>query len=151
MSSVVQKRIVNNGLHVTNDHAVKPNPCLFLNTQSLSLSLRRHHHFAGRFLRRQAAVSDAVTAVEILISSVFQGAGIVLGCELSVVLLIWCCPIFVTAPRIAGGRKSGRVYRLGKVPSRLKPPSYDSGDVSIASGPIDMHEQVTLLNRELTQ
>ncbi|MED6188730.1 hypothetical protein PIB30_088706 [Stylosanthes scabra] len=38
-----------------------------------------------------------------------------------------------------------------KVPSRLKPPVYDSNDVFTTSGPIDMREQVTLLNRELGQ
>ncbi|MED6157777.1 hypothetical protein PIB30_026446 [Stylosanthes scabra] len=53
--------------------------------------------------------------------------------------------------RIAGGRKRGRVYERGKVLSGLKPPVYDSDDVSTASGPVDMWEQVTLLNRELTQ
>ncbi|MED6152735.1 hypothetical protein PIB30_094829 [Stylosanthes scabra] len=41
--------------------------------------------------------------------------------------------------------------RTCKVPSRLKPLVYDSDDVSTASGPIDMREQVTLLIRELTQ
>ncbi|MED6212289.1 hypothetical protein PIB30_081852 [Stylosanthes scabra] len=38
-----------------------------------------------------------------------------------------------------------------KVPSRLKPPVYDLDDVSTASRPVDMREQVTLLNRKLTQ
>ncbi|MED6202376.1 hypothetical protein PIB30_104695 [Stylosanthes scabra] len=52
---------------------------------------------------------------------------------------------------VAGGRKRGRVYGRGKVPSRLKPTIYDSDDLSTASGPVDMRDQVTLLNRELTQ
>ncbi|MED6115405.1 hypothetical protein PIB30_090199 [Stylosanthes scabra] len=52
---------------------------------------------------------------------------------------------------IAGDHKRGRVYGHGKVPSRLKPPVYDSDDFSVASGPVDMREQVTLLNREFTQ
>ncbi|MED6112908.1 hypothetical protein PIB30_066095 [Stylosanthes scabra] len=34
--------------------------------------------------------------------------------------------------RIAGGRKKGRVYGRGKVPSRLKPPVYDFDDFSTA-------------------
>ncbi|MED6184364.1 hypothetical protein PIB30_046763 [Stylosanthes scabra] len=52
---------------------------------------------------------------------------------------------------IVGGRKRGEVYGRGKVLSRLKSPAYDSDDVSTTSGPVDMREQVTLLNRELTQ
>ncbi|MED6223060.1 hypothetical protein PIB30_070355, partial [Stylosanthes scabra] len=51
---------------------------------------------------------------------------------------------------IAGGRKRGQVYGCGKVPSRLKPQVYDSDDFSTASGLVDMREQVTLFNRELT-
>ncbi|MED6185441.1 hypothetical protein PIB30_057102 [Stylosanthes scabra] len=47
--------------------------------------------------------------------------------------------------RIAGGRKRGRVYGRGKVPSRLKPPVYDSDDFSIASAPVDMREQIRRL------
>ncbi|MED6122483.1 hypothetical protein PIB30_040213 [Stylosanthes scabra] len=36
--------------------------------------------------------------------------------------------------RVTGGRKRGRVYGRGKVPSRLKPTVYDSDDLSTASG-----------------
>ncbi|MED6127464.1 hypothetical protein PIB30_088372 [Stylosanthes scabra] len=52
---------------------------------------------------------------------------------------------------VSGGRKRRRVYGRGKVPSRLKPPVYDFDDISTASGPVDMREQFTLLNHELTQ
>ncbi|MED6151344.1 hypothetical protein PIB30_081595 [Stylosanthes scabra] len=52
---------------------------------------------------------------------------------------------------VAGGHKRGQVYGRGKVPSHLMPLVYDSDDLSTASGPVDMREQVTLLNRELTQ
>ncbi|MED6149818.1 hypothetical protein PIB30_066268 [Stylosanthes scabra] len=59
--------------------------------------------------------------------------------------------IAVGCPEVAGSRKRGRVYGRDKVPSRLKPTAYDSDDLSTASGPVDMREEVTLLNRELTQ
>ncbi|MED6123655.1 hypothetical protein PIB30_050561 [Stylosanthes scabra] len=53
--------------------------------------------------------------------------------------------------RIVGGGKRGQVYGHGKVSSRLKPPVYDSEDIFTVSVPVDMQEQVTLLNHEPTQ
>ncbi|MED6143359.1 hypothetical protein PIB30_005631 [Stylosanthes scabra] len=52
--------------------------------------------------------------------------------------------------RIASDHKRGCIYGHDKVPSRLKLSVYDSEDVSTTSGPVDMREQVTLLNQELT-
>ncbi|MED6217867.1 hypothetical protein PIB30_021664 [Stylosanthes scabra] len=52
----------------------------------------------------------------------------------------------------AGGRKRGRIYGMGVVPSHKYPPLFsDPDDDDTASGPPDLREQVTLLNRELTQ
>ncbi|MED6149266.1 hypothetical protein PIB30_060746 [Stylosanthes scabra] len=55
-------------------------------------------------------------------------------------------------PRVAGGRKRGRVYGMGVVPSHKYPPLFsDPDDDDISSGPPDLREQVTLLNREISQ
>ncbi|MED6106985.1 hypothetical protein PIB30_009833 [Stylosanthes scabra] len=54
--------------------------------------------------------------------------------------------------RVAGGRKRGRVYGMGVVPSHKYPPLFsDPDDDDTASGPPDLREQVTLLNREISQ
>ncbi|MED6164860.1 hypothetical protein PIB30_094180 [Stylosanthes scabra] len=54
--------------------------------------------------------------------------------------------------RIAGGRKRGRIYGMGVVPSHKYPHLFaDPEDEDIASGPPDLREQVTLLNREIAQ
>ncbi|MED6143377.1 hypothetical protein PIB30_005649 [Stylosanthes scabra] len=46
----------------------------------------------------------------------------------------------------------GWVYGMGVVPSHKYPPLFsDPNDDDTASGPPDLREQVTLLNRELTQ
>ncbi|MED6221202.1 hypothetical protein PIB30_052218 [Stylosanthes scabra] len=54
---------------------------------------------------------------------------------------------------VAGGRKRGRVYGMGVVPSHIYPLLWSNpdDDDDTASGPPDLREQVTLLNRELTQ
>ncbi|MED6115352.1 hypothetical protein PIB30_089650, partial [Stylosanthes scabra] len=52
--------------------------------------------------------------------------------------------------RIAGGHKRGRIYGMGVVPSHKYPHLFaDPEDDDIASGPPDLREQVTLLNREI--
>ncbi|MED6152047.1 hypothetical protein PIB30_088207, partial [Stylosanthes scabra] len=54
--------------------------------------------------------------------------------------------------RVAGGRKRGRIYGMGVVPSHKYPPLFsDPDDDDTASGPPDLREQVTLLNREISQ
>ncbi|MED6163666.1 hypothetical protein PIB30_082192 [Stylosanthes scabra] len=54
--------------------------------------------------------------------------------------------------RIAGGRKRGRIYGMGVVPSHKYPHLFaDPEDNDTASGPPDLREQVTLLNREIAQ
>ncbi|MED6122697.1 hypothetical protein PIB30_042251 [Stylosanthes scabra] len=67
---------------------------------------------------------------------------------------IWC-PLIDEAEvwaRVAGGRKRGRVYGMGVVPSHKYPPHFsDPDDDDTASGPPDLREQVTLLNREISQ
>ncbi|MED6113315.1 hypothetical protein PIB30_069631, partial [Stylosanthes scabra] len=54
--------------------------------------------------------------------------------------------------RVGGSRKRGRVYGMGVVPSHKYPPLFsDPDDDDTASGPPDLREQVTLLNREISQ
>ncbi|MED6106067.1 hypothetical protein PIB30_001460 [Stylosanthes scabra] len=54
--------------------------------------------------------------------------------------------------RIAGGRKRGRIYGMGVVPShKYRHLFVDPDDDDTASGPPDFREQVTLLNREISQ
>ncbi|MED6202097.1 hypothetical protein PIB30_101892, partial [Stylosanthes scabra] len=54
--------------------------------------------------------------------------------------------------RVAGGRKRGKVYGMGVVPSHKYPPLFsDPNDDGTASGPPDLREQVTLLNKEISQ
>ncbi|MED6170017.1 hypothetical protein PIB30_026609 [Stylosanthes scabra] len=65
-----------------------------------------------------------------------------------------CPPIDKAAvwARVAGCRKRGRVYGMGVVPSHKYPQLFsDPDDDDTASGPPDLKEQVTLLNREITQ
>ncbi|MED6134571.1 hypothetical protein PIB30_038116 [Stylosanthes scabra] len=54
--------------------------------------------------------------------------------------------------QVAGGGKRGRVYGMGVVPSHKYPQLFsDPDDDDTASGPPDLREQVTLLNKEITQ
>ncbi|MED6196107.1 hypothetical protein PIB30_044167 [Stylosanthes scabra] len=54
--------------------------------------------------------------------------------------------------RFAGGRKRGRIYGMGVVPSHRYPPLFpDDEDADTASGPPDLRERVVLLNREISQ
>ncbi|MED6213075.1 hypothetical protein PIB30_089769 [Stylosanthes scabra] len=54
--------------------------------------------------------------------------------------------------RVAGGRKRGRIYGMCVIPSHKYPPLFsDPDDDDTASGPPDLREQVTLLNREISQ
>ncbi|MED6151800.1 hypothetical protein PIB30_085882, partial [Stylosanthes scabra] len=54
--------------------------------------------------------------------------------------------------QIAGGRKKGRIYGKGVVPAYYVPLIIgDVDDADTASDPSDVREQVTLLNRELSQ
>ncbi|MED6152991.1 hypothetical protein PIB30_097292, partial [Stylosanthes scabra] len=54
--------------------------------------------------------------------------------------------------RFAGGRKTGRIYGMGVVPSHQYPPLFpDDEDADTASGPPDLRERVVLLNREISQ
>ncbi|MED6194246.1 hypothetical protein PIB30_026632 [Stylosanthes scabra] len=54
--------------------------------------------------------------------------------------------------KYAGGRKKGRIYGKGVVPSHKYPPLFaDTDDDDTATGPPDVREQVVLLNRELSQ
>ncbi|MED6183307.1 hypothetical protein PIB30_036668 [Stylosanthes scabra] len=53
---------------------------------------------------------------------------------------------------IAGGRKRGRIYGKGVVPSHKYPALFcDPDDDDTATGPPDLRDHVVLLNRELTQ
>ncbi|MED6213106.1 hypothetical protein PIB30_090041 [Stylosanthes scabra] len=53
---------------------------------------------------------------------------------------------------VAGGHKRGRVYGMDVVPSHKYPPLFsDPDDDDTTSGPPDLREQVTLLNREISQ
>ncbi|MED6151151.1 hypothetical protein PIB30_079560 [Stylosanthes scabra] len=63
-------------------------------------------------------------------------------------------PIDEAAPwtRFAGGRKRGRIYGMGVVPSHQHPLLFpDDEDADTASGPPDLRERVVLLNREISQ
>ncbi|MED6190210.1 hypothetical protein PIB30_103678 [Stylosanthes scabra] len=54
--------------------------------------------------------------------------------------------------RFAGGRKRGRIYGMGVVPSHQHPLLFpDDEDADTASGPPDLRERVVLLNREISQ
>ncbi|MED6194500.1 hypothetical protein PIB30_029148 [Stylosanthes scabra] len=54
--------------------------------------------------------------------------------------------------RIAGGRKRGRIYGMDVVPSHKYPHLFvDPEDDDTTSGPPDLREQVTLLNKEIAQ
>ncbi|MED6226759.1 hypothetical protein PIB30_106845, partial [Stylosanthes scabra] len=54
--------------------------------------------------------------------------------------------------RFAGGRKRGRIYGMGVVPSHQHPPLFpDDEDADTASGPPDLRERVVLLNRKISQ
>ncbi|MED6196699.1 hypothetical protein PIB30_049833 [Stylosanthes scabra] len=54
--------------------------------------------------------------------------------------------------QFAGGRKKGRIYGKGVVPSHKYPPLFgDPDDDDTATGPPNLKEQVVLLNRELSQ
>ncbi|MED6180398.1 hypothetical protein PIB30_009747 [Stylosanthes scabra] len=54
--------------------------------------------------------------------------------------------------KYAGGRKKGRIYGKGVVPSHKYQPLFtDTDDDDTATGPPDVREQVVLLNRELSQ
>ncbi|MED6173179.1 hypothetical protein PIB30_056824 [Stylosanthes scabra] len=54
--------------------------------------------------------------------------------------------------RIAGGRKRGRIYGKGVVPSHKYPTLFGvPDDKDTATGPPDLREQVVLLNREVTE
>ncbi|MED6131235.1 hypothetical protein PIB30_007925 [Stylosanthes scabra] len=54
--------------------------------------------------------------------------------------------------RIAGGRKRGRIYGMGVVPSHNYAHLFsDPDDDDTASGPLDLKEQYTLFNREISQ
>ncbi|MED6153936.1 hypothetical protein PIB30_107008 [Stylosanthes scabra] len=53
--------------------------------------------------------------------------------------------------RFAGGRKRGRIYGMGVVPSHQHPPLFpDDEDADTASAP-DLRERVVMLNREISQ
>ncbi|MED6191056.1 hypothetical protein PIB30_112262, partial [Stylosanthes scabra] len=53
--------------------------------------------------------------------------------------------------RFAGGRKRGRIYGMGVVPSHQHPPLFpDDEDANTASAP-DLRERVVMLNREISQ
>ncbi|MED6215418.1 hypothetical protein PIB30_113466, partial [Stylosanthes scabra] len=53
--------------------------------------------------------------------------------------------------RFAGGRKRGRIYGMGVVPSHQHPPLFpDDEDADTASTP-DLRERVVMLNREISQ
>ncbi|MED6114989.1 hypothetical protein PIB30_085831, partial [Stylosanthes scabra] len=53
--------------------------------------------------------------------------------------------------RFAGGRKRGRIYAMGVVPSHQHPPLFpDDEDADTASAP-DLRERVVMLNREISQ
>ncbi|MED6214446.1 hypothetical protein PIB30_103219, partial [Stylosanthes scabra] len=53
--------------------------------------------------------------------------------------------------RFAGGRKRGRIYGMGVVPSHQHPPLFpDDEDAVTASAP-DLRERVVMLNREISQ
>ncbi|MED6186909.1 hypothetical protein PIB30_071244 [Stylosanthes scabra] len=53
--------------------------------------------------------------------------------------------------RFAGGRKRGRIYGMGVVPSHQHPPLFpDDEDADTASAP-DLRERVVMLNREILQ
>ncbi|MED6120407.1 hypothetical protein PIB30_020599 [Stylosanthes scabra] len=54
--------------------------------------------------------------------------------------------------KYAGGRRKGKIYGKGVVPSHKYPPFFaDTDDDDTATGPPDVREQVVLLNRELSQ
>ncbi|MED6108469.1 hypothetical protein PIB30_024197 [Stylosanthes scabra] len=54
--------------------------------------------------------------------------------------------------KYAGGRKKDRIYGKGVVPSHKYPRLFaDTNDDDTATGPLDVREQVVLLNRELSQ
>ncbi|MED6119364.1 hypothetical protein PIB30_011167 [Stylosanthes scabra] len=54
--------------------------------------------------------------------------------------------------RVAGGRKQGRIYGMGVVPSHKHLHLFSNpNDDNTASGPPDLREQVTLPNREISQ